>query len=146
MLHACRILVAYTAAQACKGAMTANEPAGPLLHHVPAGGLTLSRSIGDFNIGQAVLPLPHIKQVGCMLWRSSLAVQFGRTVCLVMKEHVRQRMLCLLHCATLHSYLLIVLSLPSCSPPACRRSCCPAPAADWCWPPTACGARQPAVH
>lgn len=28
------------------------------------GGLTLSRSLGDFKIGEAVLPLPHIKQVG----------------------------------------------------------------------------------
>ncbi|KAI7836237.1 hypothetical protein COHA_009877 [Chlorella ohadii] len=27
------------------------------------GGLTLSRSIGDFGVGEAVLPLPHIKQV-----------------------------------------------------------------------------------
>lgn len=33
----------------------------PLLCH--AGGLTLSRSIGDFGVGEAVLPLPHIKQV-----------------------------------------------------------------------------------
>lgn len=30
-----------------------------------AGGLTLSRAIGDFGVGEAVLPLPHVKQVGC---------------------------------------------------------------------------------
>lgn len=27
------------------------------------GGLTLSRAIGDFGVGEAVLPLPHVKQV-----------------------------------------------------------------------------------
>jgi serine/threonine protein phosphatase PrpC len=30
------------------------------------GGLTLSRALGDFAIGEAVLPLPHVKQASAL--------------------------------------------------------------------------------
>ena len=35
---------------------------GPL--RIWPGGLCLSRAIGDFDVGDSVLPFPHIKQVG----------------------------------------------------------------------------------
>jgi hypothetical protein len=49
------------------------------------GGLTLSRSLGDFPVGQGVLPLPHVKQVGSRLaahgpWRSALQQPAGPSV------------------------------------------------------------------
>ena len=43
------------------------------------GGLSLSRSLGDFAVGAAVLPLPHIKQASC---RALCRARAGlRTLC-----------------------------------------------------------------
>ena len=38
---------------------------GPL--RIWPGGLCLSRAIGDFDVGDAVIPFPHVMQVGGLL-------------------------------------------------------------------------------
>ncbi|PSC69174.1 putative phosphatase 2C 5 isoform X1 [Micractinium conductrix] len=54
----------HVAAQDSEGQGPAATPArGDGVPRLWPGGLKLGRSLGDFNIGEALLPLPHIKQV-----------------------------------------------------------------------------------
>lgn len=107
---------------------SAAAAAGGVLRLWP-GGLALSRCIGDFAVGKAVLPLPHIKQASAVpaSWRHCF---FGAL-----------EMDPVFSCPTL--LLQLASTMQSLLSPSLRRRCSCRPAvAGWSLRPTVCGARR----
>lgn len=103
------------------------------------GGLALARSFGDFHLSQAVLPLPHVKQVR---WVS--------TTCWLCAWLVQARAAAAAAVTPVAQSPALVRSRTSCSTahaPAlpARRWCCHPAAAAWCWQPALCGLRWAAT-
>ena len=73
----CTALICSSPLPACLSAcLPTLHPAGPATKvdngvgplRIWPGGLCLSRAIGDFDVGDSVIPFPHIKQVGAAWW------------------------------------------------------------------------------